>query len=275
MPPVKSSKQLIAESFSRSAAHYDQAANIQQQAGASLIKAMSGHVSSKVGVIADIGCGTGYFSRQLVNAFKPEQFLGVDLAQGMLAVAADHNQDLSNTQWLCDDAEQLSLADGSVDIIFASFSLQWCENLPRLFEGFSRVLTPGGLCCFNTLGPDTLKELRAAWACADAMGHSSRVEHVNHFEHAQVWQQAIESQPFDILQYDASLLVEYFPVAREALQSLKAIGANIVRGEQRQSLTGKQRFADFIAAYEDYRQPEGLPMSYEVNQWIIQKKPSA
>ena len=266
MPAIKTDKQLIAQSFSRSALRYDAAANIQHQAGEALLSMLSEYGVDERQTIADIGCGTGYFSRQLVQQFGPQQLIGVDIAQGMLAVAARQNCQLDNVLWLCDDAESLSLADASVDIIFANFSLQWCEDLSRLFRGFFRVLRPGGVCCFNSLGPQTLEQLRSAWSEVDPLNH------VNRFTPAPVWREAMVAQSFVILDAQCAVMTEYFDDARDALQSLKTIGANIVRGEHRQSLTGKQRFARFIEAYEAYRQPRGLPMSYQVNQWLIQKQ---
>ena len=49
------------------------------------------------------------------------------------------------------------------------------DELPRAFAEMHRVLAPGGLLMFSTFGPDTLKELRAAYAGTD--GHT----HVNRF----------------------------------------------------------------------------------------------
>ena len=49
------------------------------------------------------------------------------------------------------------------------------NDVPRVFAEFRRALRVGGLVVFSTFGPDTLKELRAAFARAD--GHT----HVNRF----------------------------------------------------------------------------------------------
>src|SRR3546814_3477390 len=74
------------------------------------------------------------------------------------------------------DARALPLADGSVDVLFCNLCLQWVDNLSAAFAGFRRVLRPGGLLLVSTFGPDTLQDMRAAFAAAD-----DRVPHVSPF----------------------------------------------------------------------------------------------
>ena len=52
---------------------------------------------------------------------------------------------------------------GSLDAYLWSF----IDDLPALFGECMRVPRPGGFLAFSSFGPDTLKELRAAWAEAD------------------------------------------------------------------------------------------------------------
>jgi malonyl-CoA O-methyltransferase len=264
---MDSSKQAIADSFSRSASRYDKAAIIQQQAGSQLLLAMQQHLGEDftAKVIADIGCGTGYFSADIVACYQPEQYVGVDLAQGMLALAAKNNHHLSNARWLCNDAEDLQLEDQSVDLIYANFSLQWCENLPQLMQSFQRVLALGGVCCFTSLGSNTLTELRQSWSAVDQFNH------VNQFYNDVAWQLAIEQAGFSVVHRDKTNTTAYFDSVASALRSLKEIGANVVKGEHRQGLTGKQRFVDFVDTYEVYRTAEGIPVSYEIDSWIIKR----
>ena len=63
---------------------------------------------------------------------------------------------------------------GAFDLVWSNLALQWVNDLPRAFAEFRRVLKVGGLASFTTFGPDTLKELRAAFAGADRHTHVSR-----------------------------------------------------------------------------------------------------
>ena len=77
----------------------------------------------------------------------------------------------ASCDWLVADAEALPLVNDSVDLVFSSLALQWCYRPDHLFAELARVLKPGGICVFTSLGPDTLRELRAAWAAVDAHQH--------------------------------------------------------------------------------------------------------
>ena len=266
---MTSPKKIIADSFSRSAHRYDQAAIIQQQAGNDLLGVMKNTLQPdlhQVNTIADIGCGTGYFAQTLIDAYHPKKYIGIDISEGMLTVAEKNNQNAMNMQWLCSDAENLSLENASVDLIYANFSLQWCENLSALMNSFRRVLAPNGYCCFTSLGKNTLSELRGSWESVDQLAH------VNQFYSSTQWKTAIEQEGLDIIHHQQAIAIQYFDSVIAAVKSLKDIGANVVTAEHRQGLTGKQRFAEFVRTYEAYRAPKGIPVSYEVDSWIIQKR---
>ena len=157
------------------------------------------------------------------------------------------------------------MSDASVDLLYANFSLQWCQDLPKLLENFHRVLTQNGHCCFTSLGEETLYEMRDAWHTVDQMSH------VNKFEDSQSWQQAIDKAGFSCVKKYQTREVSYFDTVKEALRSLKDIGANVVTDRHRQTLTGKQRFNDFVRAYENHRTDKGIPVTYIINGWIIKK----
>ncbi|ODS24277.1 malonyl-[acyl-carrier protein] O-methyltransferase BioC [Candidatus Endobugula sertula] len=261
-----SQKKSIADGFSRAALRYDKAARVQQQTGQQLLQYIKQVIdSTSIEVVADIGCGTGYFTQDLVRYCQPQQYLGIDISRGMLDVAAVNNSMLDNITWLCEDVENLQISDQLVSLIYANFSLQWCENLSELMCHFYRVLTPGGYVCFTSLGPNTLYELRDAWCYVDQQ------KHVNSFYHRDIWQQAITDRQLSIIHHQKHTIVDYFDSVKSALYSIKDVGANTVKGKQRRSLMGKRSFKCFIRAYETFRRPQGIPMTYDIDTWIIQK----
>jgi len=78
---------------------------------------------------------------------------------------------VSRARHLCADAAHIPLRDASVELVFSNLALPWCEDLSGVFAECQRILRPGGLLLFSTLGPATLQELRAAWSTIDNRPH--------------------------------------------------------------------------------------------------------
>jgi malonyl-CoA O-methyltransferase len=129
---------------------------------------------------------------------------------------------------VCADAEALPIADGRIDLIYSNLTLQWCNDTERTLREFKRVLAPGGLLLFTTLGPDTLSELRQSWADADALPH------VNRFLDLHDIGDALLRSGFSDPVMDRENLTLTYPDTRRLMQDLKQIGAqNKIQGPTR------------------------------------------
>lgn len=253
LPPLLDKKQ-VAHSFSRAAATYDSVADLQRTVGDALLKKINHR--QDVQVVMDLGCGTGHFTPQLQVQFSQALVVGVDLAEGMLRFAREQHANQDN--WLCSDAEQLPLADQSVDIIYSNFALQWCANLPRLFAELGRILKPGGELIFTTLGPATLHELKSAWQQVD-----NRV-HVNQFHEREVLLHDLTQQGFTQIEFEHKPAVMQFESLSDLTRSLKALGAQNVNRGRATGLTGRKTIQAFKQAYENFRRDNLLPATYDV-----------
>ena len=63
----------------------------------------------------------------------------------------------------------------------------------------------------------------------------------------------------------------HYPDTLTLLHSLKALGVNTLLENDKGLLT-RQKLTGLIQAYELLRQPEGLPLSYQVIYGVLQKK---
>ncbi|HEY5718501.1 MAG TPA: methyltransferase domain-containing protein, partial [Motiliproteus sp.] len=160
-------KEQVASSFSRAASSYDSVAALQRRIGHQLLAYSAGDWQGR---LLDLGSGTGYFTRILAEQPAVEKLVALDLAEGMLQFAREQRGH-DKIRWLCADAEALPLADNSLDGVFTSLAIQWCDDSEGLFTELQRVLKPGALLAFATLGPRTLWELRAAWSQVDDFVH--------------------------------------------------------------------------------------------------------
>ncbi len=245
-------------SFERAARSYDQAAVLQRQSAEQMLQRLE-FVRLEPGVILDIGCGTGEATAALARRYKKAKVIALDFAHGMLRQTRRRGSSwLRKQACVCADAEHLPIAEASVDLIYSNATLQWCNDLERTFAGFLRVLRPGGLVMFTTFGPDTLMELRRAWAAVD--GYS----HVSPFLDMHDVGDALLRVGFADPVMDVERLTVTYQEVHGLMRDLKAIGAHNVTADRPRGLTGRRRMQAMAEAYEGLRRDGRLPASYEV-----------
>ena len=277
MAEYRPNKQQVTQSFAAAAASYDKVAVLQRQTADELLDRLS-FVKLQPSLILDLGTGTGRNLALLHQRYPNARLLAMDIAMGMLQQAKKRfRHDLGLRRWLpgatalglfTGDAEQIPLADNSVDLVFANLSLQWCE--PRqVFKEIQRVLAPGGLLVYTSLGPETLTELRQAWATVDDYPH------VNVFYDVLDIGNAMTAAGLQDCVLDVEPYTLQYPDAMMIMRDLKTLGAHNVNDGRRRGLTGKRALKQVIAAYEGFRQHKQLPVSYEVIFGHAWKLPSA
>ncbi|WP_210396857.1 malonyl-ACP O-methyltransferase BioC [Motiliproteus sediminis] len=247
-------KEQVAHSFSRAAASYDSVAALQRRIGHQLLAYAAGGWHGRV---LDLGSGTGYFTRILAEQPQVNELIALDLAEGMLDFARTQRGH-DKIHWLCADAEALPLADNSLDGVFTSLAIQWCDDSEPLLDGLQQSLKPGALLAFATLGPRTLWELRDAWSRVDDFVH------VNGFESRHRLKAALAGR-FELERFDTEEICLRYEDLRGLTDELKGIGAHNVNPGRNRGLSGRQRIKAFRDAYEGFRGDDGLlPATYEV-----------
>jgi malonyl-CoA O-methyltransferase len=254
-PPELLAKRDIAASFSRAAPVYDSVAQLQRDVGERLLQRLDG-LGQKPTRVLDLGCGTGHFHGELQKRFPQAEYWGLDIAAGMVEYARAHHPD--GQQWLVGDAEALPLAGASVDLVFSSLAIQWCYRPQLLFAELARVLRPGGCCVFTSLGPDTLGELRAAWAAVDSH------QHVNRFLPVAELEAAALRVPGITLSIDTAHFRMEYQRVRDLLTELKTLGAHNMNRDRPGGLTSRRALQGMLQAYEQCREAGLLPATYDV-----------
>lgn len=250
-------QQALRRAFDRAARTYDEHAVLQREVADRLIERLD-YIKCDPRVILDLGSGTGYCSRVLAARYKKSRVIGMDLAEGMARYAAGRRGWFSRENYAAADAEQLPLADNSVDMVLSSLTFQWCD-LGRVFAECRRVLRPGGLLMFTSFGPTTLQELRAAWAAVDGSVH------VHDFQDLRVVGDALVEARLALPVMDTETITLTYGDVPGVLRDLKMIGATNAAQNRTRGLLGRQRYRTFLDAYEQFRQADGrYPASYEI-----------
>jgi malonyl-CoA O-methyltransferase len=256
-------RRALARAFDRASARYDSVARLQERVRGELLERLE-YARLAPGVVLDLGAGTAHATRALRGRYRRALVIAADLAPGMLKAARRQSRWWRRFERVCADAYRLPFAAASVDLVFSSLMLQWCDDLDAVFAEIRRVLKPGGLLTFSSLGPDTLRELREAWASVDD------AVHVNRFIDLHDVGDALGRAGFADPVLDVDRHVEQYTELGALMRDLKALGAHNVTAGRPRGLTGRRALAALTASYERHRRDGRLPATYEVvygNAW--------
>ncbi|ASR43194.1 malonyl-ACP O-methyltransferase BioC [Luteimonas sp. TWI662] len=255
----------VRRAFSRASSSYAGAAALQRQVEAHLLESLD-YLDDRVpGCVLDVGSGPAHAALAMRARWPKARIVAVDLALPMLQqapVRAGWRDRLGlqrPVDRVCADLRALPIAEDSVDVLFCNLSLQWVEDLAAAFAGFRRVLRPDGLLLCSTFGPQTLIELR------EAFGHADEVPHVSPFASIAEFGDALMQAGFRNPVLDREVAVHHHPDMAALMRELRAVGATNALAGRRRALTGRARFAAAAAHYEQFREADGLPASWE---WI-------
>jgi malonyl-CoA O-methyltransferase len=241
--------------FNRAAAAYDQHAILEQEMESRLLERI-GYLRHPPERVLDIGCGTGSASRTLKTQFEDATIISLDWSKAMLEVAGSGQPSLAGR--VCADMHSLPLAARSIDLVFSNLTLQWCVDLPAVFQEFRRVMSAGAMLVFNCYGPDTLRELKQAWRSVDDYPH------VHDFPDMHDIGDGLMAAGFAEPVMDIERLTMDYPDVMSLLRDLQGTGSRNAASHRFKGLTGRGRLKQMQQAYEDFSQNGRYPASYEI-----------
>jgi len=262
----------VRRAFDHAAASYDAHAVLQREVCDRLLERLD-FISLQPGRVLDVGTGTGYGMAHLRARYADAELCALDIAPAMLAAARAR---LPPPTWaqralarlaaspsramhlLCADMERLPLAPNSMNLVWSSLALQWAHDLEATLKGFHQALAPGGLLMFATFGPDTLKELRAAFSAIDD------APHVNRFIDLHDIGDMLIHAGFASPVMEMEMLTLTYADLKALMRDLKGIGAHNAAADRRRGLLGKSAWARLEQAYEAHRLEGRLPATFEV-----------
>jgi malonyl-CoA O-methyltransferase len=248
----------VRRAFARAARGYERHAALQREIGARLREQLA-FVPAPPARVLDLGAGTGLGSAALARRYPAARVVALDLAVPMLRAARRHAGLLGHAfARVAGDALRLPFADGAFDLLHSNLCIQWVSDPLPLFVELLRVLRPGGSMLLSSFGPDTLRELRAAWATADGEHpHVSRFLDMHDLGDA-----ALAAGLRDPVLGSEHMTLTY-PDVDALLRELKGLGATNADAARARGLTGRARIARMRAAYP--RQLDGrIASTWEV-----------
>ncbi|EKE86972.1 biotin synthesis protein [Idiomarina xiamenensis 10-D-4] len=267
-------KELVARHFSRAANHYHQHDALQQYCATQLLAALPDQQPDQKPdqqpaqhseLVVDVGCGPASQYQQLARHGR--RYIGVDIAAGMLHQAQQRYPTAEQPwrRWLQADAEQLPLADDSVELVVANLSLQWCNDMTSAVAECVRVLKPGATALIALVLDGSLVELRQAWQGIDQQPHQNRFVSAAKVE--QLLQQLQRHYPQLRWQGQQQRYCQQFSQVRQLLMSIKGVGASYTAGRQSGLLTPR-RLRELEQAWPQDAQ-QCYPLSWCLGFWKL------
>jgi len=269
----------VRRQFARRAAHFAAASFLVREVGQRLIERLS-YIRLEAGTVLDLGCGQGAQREALLQRFAGATWIGADLSEPMLASAGASAR--ATSAWgrlaaalrprerslrICADAERLPLADRSVDCVFSNLMLNWHPAPHRIFPELARVLREGGLLLFASLGPDTLRELRAA--CAVTLPQARPMSFVDMHDLGDMLVASGFSEPV----LDSETLRLTYASGRQLIGEVRALGGN-PRDDRHPALASGPAARALLRHLDAQRDSDGrIGLTFEINYGLGWKAP--
>lgn len=219
--------------------------------------------------VLDAGCGTGVDIAQLQKSYPAAQVLGLDAVPAMLGIAGGTAQAprsflsrllpaKAGIDLVCADFGNLPFGPNSLDLIWSNLALHWHPQPDRVFAEWRRTLRVDGLLMFSNFGPDTFRELRAAFAALDETPHMLPFVDMHDFG-----DQLVEAG-FSTPVMDMEQITVTYDTVDALLADVRAFGGNPL-ATRRRSLIGRAAWQRMRDALEAGRRADGkLGLTFEV-----------
>ncbi|MGF6570380.1 malonyl-CoA O-methyltransferase [Paraburkholderia fungorum] len=233
--------------------------------------------------VLDAGCGAGEDIPALRERFPEAPVFGTDLSRGMLARALHH--DSGDTSWrrflpaslgkalgargprfAQADFSALPFAGGAFEFIWSNLALHWHSRPDLVFPEWQRVLKVNGLLMFSTLGPDTLKELRGAYAEVEAAHGAASRKHVIDFVDMHDLGDMLVESGFEIPVMDQETITITYKSPESLLADVRRWGAYPFERDTASAAPAARRLHKaLLAALEARRRADGtIALTFEV-----------
>jgi len=232
--------------------------------------------------VLDAGCGAGDDLPALRERFPEAPVFGTDLSRAMLARAVQYYA--TDTSWrrflpaslgkalgsrgprfAQADFSALPFAAGAFEFIWSNLALHWHSRPDLVFPEWQRVLKVNGLLMFSTLGPDTLKELRGAYAEIEAAHGVNTHKHVIDFVDMHDLGDMLVESGFEIPVMDQETLTITYKSPESLLADVRRWGAYPFRREASPGVASRRMQKALLAALEARRRADGtIPLTFEV-----------
>lgn len=140
-------KEHIAQSFGRAASFYDNYADLQREVADRLIASLQPWRDIiPSGPIAELGVGTGFVTKGIVDLYPKRNIEAIDLSPGMIDFCEQTFSDFENVSFSVSDAEEVpQFDDPHYAMTVSGFAAHWFKDPAQTLAKWLEITKPGGL----------------------------------------------------------------------------------------------------------------------------------
>ena len=250
---------IICRHFSRAASTYDSGASIQRELACSLahsVTSQAGHLAWPR--ILEIGCGTGFLTRELSQLHPAREYWVNDISEAMLRKVAPLSKSFPSTQWksMLGDAEHLIWPNG-LDAVVSSSAVQWFSNPLSVIPKSANALTDRGLLAICTFLPEPVEK------STNSLGKALR------YPCKQEWLDSLSKGGFDVTSCRTKQISLVFDSPKSVLHHMQQTGVNSVTTTTAWTTTQLRTFSEnYIKRFGN---SSGVSLTYETLSFVAIK----
>lgn len=265
-PTCAADRRRLRRARDRAAPGYERAGALPEEVGRRMLERLE-LVRLPAGPILDAGCATGRVTRLLTQRYPRVPLCALDFAPAMVREARTSlpviKRVLSSLKgatprWMVGELDSLPVASRRLALVWSNLVLHWLPDPADALAESLRVLAPGGLLMFSTLGPDTLKELRGAFGQAGGRAHVHRFADMH-----DLGDQLVQAGFADPVM-DMETITLTYPSADAMLRELRALGSINALPERARGLTGRGLWGRMLEALEACGREGRIPATFEI-----------
>lgn len=219
---------------------YDQAAIVQREIFNRLIERLE-YMLIKPEDVLNLGAASKYGEELLQELYPHAKIITIDILE-----------------YLSSENSVLPLPDHSQQLIVCNLLFHWVNDPQKLLQEIARVLDPKGVLLLTSMGVDTLKECREAFAQVD------NFPHVHDFPDMHDVGDLMLQTGFVDPVVDVQTLTVNYKSVQQLFQDLRDTGSTNAHCDRPRGLMGKNQWNKMLAAYETMKNENSYPGTYEI-----------
>ncbi len=218
----------------------DQAAIVQREIFNRLIERLE-YMLIRPENVLNLGAATKYGEELLQRLYPQTKIISVDIPS-----------------YFSSKNSVLPLPDHSQQLIVCNLLFHWVNEPQKLLQEIARVLDPKGVLLLTSMGVDTLKECREAFLQVD------NYPHVHDFPDMHDVGDLMLQTGFVDPVVDVQTLTVNYKSVQQLFQDLRDTGTTNAHCDRRRGLMGKNQWNKMLAAYEEMKNENAYPGTYEI-----------